>query len=397
MISTSYNKYDSNNQSQLYISIESSCDETSIALMEKKSSSDTRSFFGSVNSNSIIGSIVSSQIKIHQNYGGVIPEIGARNHASQIHWIFENMINSVEIDQKNMTFLEKMNRIAPQISHIFVTVEPGLASALRVGVEFAKSLAYYIERTYSSKVPINYVNHLRGHIVSAFFDKGEVERDFDDASIFPHLHLLVSGGNTQLLLLNSWNNWHIVGKTLDDAVGESFDKIGRMVGLPYPGGVYCSKIAGCNEGNPLNLPVSMVGKKSLDFSYSGLKTSIRYLIQKSDIIEFEKKLPQEDIDYLCSKHTPRNPTEQYILDICISTQTVIIKQLINKIKQGITQFSPRSLGLSGGVSANPYLREKLGEVADLIDAPLFIPDISLTGDNAVMIGLAGILDAEYTD
>jgi len=454
---------------KLALAIESSCDETSLAifLLPEKPSEN---FLDKVNSYVVLGSIVSSQIKIHQEYGGVIPEIGARSHANQIHYLFnlvwhqaEQKASELGLDEIEMVNLEK----------ILVTTNPGLVSALRVGMEFAKSVKFFLELK-GGLIEIISVNHLRGHVASCFykldvktwllsssdkhlntskvaqssvlptnsitssspngvtktveansslanlFKKDNFNSVISDEDLFPHLHLLVSGGNTQLLLLKSWNDYEIVGQTLDDAIGESLDKIGRMVGLPYPAGISVARIAGLTAENPLNLSVGMKNSQ-LNFSYSGMKTAVRYLVQsKPEVIEFEELLPIEEVEFLISQATLKpaislnNQVDlqssensgasgfipqlvegsklHFIQQLCISAQFVSISQISSKVQLAINLYNPKSLGVSGGVSANLLLREELKSIANQHEiANLFIPQLALTGDNAVMIGLAGLM------
>ena len=230
-----------------------------------------------------------------------------------------------------------------------------------------------------------------------------------DTQTFPHLHLLVSGGNSQLILLQSWQNWEIVGQTLDDAAGECFDKCGRSLGLPYPAGVYLSRIARLNNTNYCNLPISMLGQKqadnsqsNLNYSFSGLKTAVRYLAQKQTIpdFEFEKSLSEAEIQELTDFGLQPNfdfqklsPKLRFIYDVCCSVQSVIIKQLLNKIQLAITIHKPHSIGLSGGVSANQLLRQELQKTAAQNQiVKVLIPPLALSGDNAVMIALAGLAE-----
>ncbi len=368
----------------LYLSIESSCDETSLALLE----CSDKSFYSDnlvtcLNSLVVKSSIVSSQIAVHAQYGGVIPEIGARLHAEQIHFIFNQMLEKASLEIENLRDLDT----------IFVTTDPGLMSALRVGIEFAKSIQFFLQKKFDKTIEINSVNHLRGHVASCFYHP----KSSADDDIYPHLHLLVSGGNSQIILLKSWNDWSVVGKTLDDAAGETLDKIARMMGIDYPGGATIAKIAGIVEENRCNLPLSMKGD-SLDYSFSGLKTSVRYLIQKQSIddLEFEKKLSFDELESLIKHQASKNKLNkklQLLLDICVSAQFVVIEQLIRKLSLGVREYLPKSLGVSGGVSANQLLRKKVQGLAikNHINQ-VFIPQISLTGDNAVMIGLAGVAE-----
>lgn len=383
----------------MYLAIESSCDETSMAIFEYQESTN-KNILDTAKRIQILSSVISSQINIHKKYGGVIPEIGAREHAKNIYLVFDQAISDSKISKE--LFMQKLEGI-------FVTSEPGLYSALQVGLEFAKIIRFWVEQKTQKNVEIKHVNHLHGHIGSCFYNSAQACLTKD---IFPHLHLLVSGGNTQLVLLNSWQQKSLLGQTLDDAVGECLDKIGRMLGLPYPGGVWISRIAKDKNQNSLNLPIGMKkNTKSLDFSYSGLKTAVRYLVQKQKFLdwEFEKKLSQEDLNILLQPYDQKLPDYlNFIYQVCVSSQSVIIEQLINSIKRSIKTNKVKSIGISGGVSANQLLRKELEGITENLNlkptqlkdltnqnrefkkTKLFLPPLQLTGDNAVMIGIAGI-------
>ncbi len=369
----------------LFIAIETSCDETSICILQGDKNFSGNSFYDYINSFEVKSSIISSQINIHKKYGGVVPEIGAREHSKQIHFVFRELVMKLEIPGD---FNEKIKYLTENLQEIFVTTEPGLKSALRVGIEFAKSLRYYLEKESGKKFPINNINHLNGHLISCFFDKNHKFQK--DNEIFPHLHLIVSGGNSQILVLDSASEWEIIGATLDDAAGESFDKIGRMLGLPYPGGVWISKIAGENYDNPMNFPIGMSKNKTIAYSFSGLKTSVRNYLEKPQIpgFDIEQKLTESELKLLVDSNSKLNPKLDFIKKVCISAQTVIIRQLTNKLSTAIIDRNIQSIGLSGGVSANPMLRKYIQNVDS--NLPLLLPPMSLTGDNAVMIGLAGL-------
>jgi N6-L-threonylcarbamoyladenine synthase len=364
------------------LAIESSCDETSLAIVQYPLNLEVLPFYSQVNSIQILSSIISSQIKLHANFGGVVPELGAREHAEQIHSLFQTVLQESKIDLKDLT-------------HILVTTSPGLMSALRVGLEFARSVQYFLQKEYSHEVSIITVNHLQGHVASCFFDPNSnfsFSDKFTDKDIFPHLHLLVSGGNTQLRLLHSWSDWSIVGQTLDDAAGEAFDKAGRMMGIKYPAGATVDKIAGLEACNNLDLPVSMIKSGDCNFSFSGLKTAVRYKIQKANIedLVLEQHLTQDELEQLVQIDTAKlNPKLAFTKNLCQSVQTVILKQIENKLKLAIKTYNPASIGLSGGVSASPRLRQLISTLANCI--PVFIPDRSLSGDNAIMIALAGVI------
>jgi N6-L-threonylcarbamoyladenine synthase len=374
----------------LYLAIETSCDETSLAILAKKTSLETVSFYDFVNSFEVIASVISSQISTHAKYGGVVPEIGARQHADQIHFLLQSLLDQIGDEDIN---------ILTQIKSIFVTTEPGLISALRVGVEFAKTLKFYLDKSRldGQKVEIVNVNHLRGHMISTFFEP-EKRLQILDYDIFPHIHLLVSGGNSQIILMNSWKDWQIIGQTLDDAAGECLDKVGRMVGLPYPGGVYLAKIAKLSTSNPCNFPVGMKKNESLNYSFSGLKTAVRYFLQDSKVIgfRFEAPLEKSEINQL-QEIEFTSPKLELIHQVCISAQAVVVAQLMNKTESAIAKYKPSSIGLSGGVSANLLLRSRFDHLKEKFGlAHMFYPDLKLSGDNAVMIGLAGILTQKYT-
>ena len=222
--------------------------------------------------------------------------------------------------------------------------------------------------------------------------------------LFPHLHLLVSGGNSQLILLQSWNNWKIIGQTLDDAAGECYDKTGRMLGLKYPAGISISRIAKLHLENYLELPISMQKSGNYNYSFSGLKTAVRNQInkinQKDNLgLVYEKPLnPNEfqalvDIENLEDLNKLNNPKLEFVYKACVSIQTAIVAQLISKVELVIKDFHPSSLGVSGGVSASLILRQELSKVTHKYNLPeLLLPQLQYTGDNAVMIALAGILE-----
>ena len=220
--------------------------------------------------------------------------------------------------------------------------------------------------------------------------------------LYPHLHLLVSGGNSQLIYMKAWDDTKIIGATLDDAAGECFDKTARMIGLPYPGGVYLSKIAGLVDKNILDFPVSMKHSPDYNFSFSGLKTAVRYFLEKQILTNgerfiLEKKLSLDQIDYLIDHNleqiqTSNDEVLKIVKKVCISVQSVIAEALIHKLLRASQDLDTDSIGLSGGVSANCLLRLKLKK---LYGDKLLLAPKTLTGDNAVMIGLAGILDWKY--
>jgi len=383
----------------LFLAIETSCDETSLALGQVVESQNLGSFWSKINSIEITAALTSSQVSQHEIFGGVVPELGARLHAENIHWLLEKLLN-LAASRLGLTVQDLLLRI----DMIFVTAEVGLVSALRVGVELAKSLSYFLEKQTGRKVGWQPVNHLEGHLFSCFYQQVIITDEttgmvystrqslpsFTNEDLFPHLHLLVSGGNTQILWLTSPNQWTIVGRTIDDAAGECFDKIGRMVGLPYPGGVWLSRIAGEEDTNLLNFPLAMKHAESFDVSYSGLKTAVRYFLQKATVPGFkiEQPLTKTELEIVLNSALDQilEPKLQLVKQVCVSAQTVIIEQLVRQFKRAMAHYQPKSIGLSGGVSANPLLRKK---IQNLNVKPVLIAHPKLTGDNAIMIGLAG--------
>lgn len=363
----------------IVLAIETSCDETSLALLETERSDR---FNDIIRNTRVLSSVISSQISIHQNYGGVVPEVGAREHAQNIHGLFEVLCTELHKTTS-------VSDVLASIDLICVTTEPGLVSALRVGIEFSKTVQWYLRAYYQKDVPIQLVNHLRGHVASSFFGQDIAAQEV----LFPHIHLLVSGGNSQILLHNSWHDWTIIGQTLDDAAGECFDKTGRMIGLPYPAGVYISKIAGHNHINVLDIPIAMKHSQDYNYSFSGVKTAVRYIVQdKNSIIQFEKRLSKDKIDQLIDG-TLNTEELELVFKISVSVQTAIVDQLIMKLKRALVHYSPATIGLSGGVSANPLLRQEIMRLASAQNiSQTYIPPKELSGDNAVMIGMAGILD-----
>jgi N6-L-threonylcarbamoyladenine synthase len=381
-----------------YLAIESSCDETSIAILkvaednlQSHENDQWQNFYNRLNGIEVVSSIISSQIETHKQYGGVVPEIGARLHAEQIHGLYR-----IVLEESAGRLGISLGDFYKELESIFVTAEPGLMSALRVGIEFAKSLQFYIQQNFDTEVMIKPINHLQGHIASSFYSPDDHEQ-LPDSDIFPHLHLMISGGNTQIRVLRSWADWSIVGQTIDDAAGECFDKAARMIGIPYPGGATLSKIAGDRYDNPLGLPIAMLQSKDLNVSLSGLKTAVRYKIQKSNIpnLNLNEPLLESEIYQLkVGIDFETNPKLDFIHKICISTQFAIIEQITKKMAKAVDMYKPKSIGVSGGVSANKILLSKIQNLnSQHAKMLVFSPPIDLTGDNAVMIGLAGLANS----
>jgi N6-L-threonylcarbamoyladenine synthase len=385
----------------LVLGIESSCDETSFALLENDGVVKAN-FLENINSFEVKASIISSQIESHIPYGGIVPEVGARLHAQQIHYLFylllkqytersqiSTLLSLNDTDSVDFDILDNLDTLK-HLDVIYVTTNPGLASALRVGMEFAKTIVYFLKQKFNIVVEIVEINHLHGHIFSCFYNPVTFSKSPQE--IFPHLHMIVSGGNSQLLVLDSPKSIVIVGQTLDDAAGECLDKIGRMLGLPYPGGANLAKIAGLNSENEMNFPVAMLKNQTLNYSFSGLKTSVRLYLEGNapDDFVFEKSLSLSEIELLKNNFdVDLNPKLAFIKKVASSVQSVVVAQLLSKLKKATKEFKPNSIGLSGGVSANSLLRS---EISSEFKIPVYIPQLSLTGDNAIMIALAGIVN-----
>jgi N6-L-threonylcarbamoyladenine synthase len=317
------------------LAIETSCDETAAAVMD----------VSRARANSL-SSVVSSQIKIHQKTHGVVPEVAARAHVQKIRPVVEKAINESGVPLS-------------KIDHIAVTTGPGLASSLVVGVEFARALAY------ATGKPLLGINHMLGHLYSPFYRHPELK--------FPSVNLTVSGGHTYLILLKNLHSYKVLGSTVDDAAGEAFDKVARMLDLQYPGGPEVSKAAARGK-HDFNLPRPMIHEKNFNFSFAGLKTAVMYLLRDG------QRTGSLDL---------KNP--QTIADVSFSFQNAAVDVLITKTIRAAQQFGAKSITLAGGVAANKKLRDDLALAAKKLDLQFSIPDFQLCTDNAVMIGNAAAI------
>lgn len=317
-----------NKKDIILLGIESSCDETSAAV-----SKNTR----------ILSNIIAGQ-KIHEAYGGVVPELASRAHQANIIPVVTQALKEAGI-KKN------------EIDAVAVTRGPGLIGSLMVGVSFAKSLSAALS------VPLIEVNHMQAHVLANF------AMHSDDAKTpeFPFLCLTVSGGHTQIVLVSAPDNMQILGQTLDDAAGEAFDKIAKVLNLPYPGGPLIDKYSGQGNAHRFQFPESNI--PGLDFSFSGLKTAVLY---------FLKKQLAQDADFI----------QENLYDICASVQKTIIQTLLKKLRKAAEQTGIRHIAIAGGVSANSGLRNELKKLAELSGWNVYIPPLSLCTDNAGMICIA---------
>ena len=331
------------------LAIETSCDETGIALLEATGGLKAPRF-------KVLDSLVASQIKIHAPFGGVVPNLAKREHLKNLPILFEKL-------------LKKFPKLDPDI--ITVTVGPGLEPALWTGIGFAKQLGERYGR------PVVGANHLEGHLYS-FLLPSRSSTAYASAilprrgSIFPAIALIVSGGHTTLLHMSSFSTWKLLGETRDDAAGEAFDKVARMLDLPYPGGPEVEKLSARGNSFTITFPRPMLADKNYDFSFSGLKTSVLYYIR--------------DL-----KHPP-TPHEK--ADIAAGFEQAVVDVLVTKTRRAAEETGAESILLSGGVASNKHLRKSLKRSACLIGANFFVPDFKFNLDNAAMIGVAGYMAHE---
>jgi N6-L-threonylcarbamoyladenine synthase len=315
------------------LGIESSCDETSAAIcIDGK----------------ILSNIIANQT-IHSKYGGVVPELASRAHQQHIIPVVQEALSIAKIHKND-------------VDAVAFTCGPGLLGSLLVGTSFAKAFAL------AKNIPIISVNHMQAHILAHFIEKNSSDGSEADKPRFPFLCLTISGGHTQIVLVNDFFDMAIVGQTLDDAAGEAFDKTAKMLNLPYPGGPLIDKYA--REGNPAAFVFPEPQIPGLDFSFSGLKTSILY---------FLKDRQKADPDFV----------KNNLYDICASVQHRIITILIAKLKRAAKDYGIKDIAIAGGVSANSGLRNMLLETAEKNDWHVFIPAFEYCTDNAAMIAIAG--------
>lgn len=308
------------------LAIESSCDETSAAILK-----DGRT---------VLSNVIYSQIDIHEKFGGVVPEIASRNHVEKISTIIDEAL-----DVANVSF--------DDIDYISTTYGPGLVGALLVGMSTAKALAYSLE------VPLVPVNHIEGHICANFIEHPELEP--------PFVCLVVSGGHTHLVHVKDYGAYEVLGKTRDDAAGEAYDKVARTLGLGYPGGPLIDQQAKLGDPKAIVFPRTYLEKESLDFSFSGLKSAV--------------------LNYLNSCKMKQEPI--HIPNVAAGFQEAVVEVLVNKMEAAAKSVGVDKIALAGGVAANSRLREAVGDMAQRNAWTFYFPSMKLCTDNAAMIGCAG--------
>jgi N6-L-threonylcarbamoyladenine synthase len=321
----------------IVLGIETSCDETAAAVV--------------CNGKEILSSVISSQIELHKPYGGVVPELASREHLKKIEPIVQQAIDQAKVK------LDEIDAIA-------VTQGPGLIGSLLVGVCFAKGLAFSLNK------PFIGVNHIEGHIFSVVFDNPPVE--------YPALALVVSGGHTNLFFIPEQGKYKIVARTRDDAAGEAFDKVAKMLGLGYPGGPIIEKLALEGDSGNVRFPIPKISDGKPDFSFSGLKTAVARYIKEREIkpVVSNQEIPKQ------------------IKDVCASFQTAAVRSLVEPIQKLTSELKPRTLIVAGGVACNMLLRTESAKFAEKMGIPVYFPSRHLSTDNAAMIAAAGTFHLE---
>ena len=321
------------------LALESSCDDTAAAVLQN---------------GKVLSNVVANQL-VHQQYGGVVPELASRAHQQNIVPVVDSALKKAGVSKK-------------QLSAIAFTQGPGLMGSLLVGSSFAKSFSL------AMAIPLIAINHMQAHILAHFIDEESQQKPE-----FPFIALTISGGHTQIVKVKDYFDMEIIGETTDDAVGEAFDKTAKIIGLPYPGGPLVDKHA--QSGNPKAFSFTKPKVPGLDFSFSGLKTAILYFIR--DNVAKNANFIEENID-----------------DICASVQHTIIEILMDKLKLAVSQTGITQIAIGGGVSANSGIRKTLKEAESKYGWKTFIPKFEYTTDNAAMIGIAGyhkFLNGDFDD
>jgi N6-L-threonylcarbamoyladenine synthase len=324
----------------LVLGIETSCDETAAAVVR--------------NGREIVSSVIASQITTHERFGGVVPELASREHLDKIVPIVEEALG-------------RANLRPQEIDGIGVTVGPGLVGSLLVGVSYAKAMAFALEK------PLVGVNHIEGHIYSVAFENPPVE--------YPALALIVSGGHTNLFYIPEPGKYKVVARTRDDAAGEAFDKVAKMLGLGYPGGPIIERLA--REGNPraVKFAIPRMGDGLPDFSFSGLKTAVTKHARETGL------------------HPVANGGEpsQEIKDLAASFQNVVVNSLVGTMERVAKEYRPRTLIVAGGVACNGALRAASSKISMRMGVPVYFPSLHLSTDNAAMIAAAGTVKLQAGD
>jgi N6-L-threonylcarbamoyladenine synthase len=316
----------------LVLGIESSCDETAAAVVRDGCE--------------ILSSVISSQIDLHRPWGGVVPELASREHLEKIEPVVKESLELANVDLK-------------EIDAIAVTQGPGLIGSLLVGVSYAKALAFGLD------IPFVGVNHIEGHVYSVVFENPPVE--------YPAFALIVSGGHTNLFYLPEEGKYKIIARTRDDAAGEAFDKVSKMLNLGYPGGPIIEKLAKEGDAKKIKFPIAKISDGRPDYSFSGLKTAVARYVRENNI---QTILQGESVN-------------QEIKDLCASFQDTVVRSLLKSVEKLAAELQPKTLIVAGGVACNGYLREASEKLGQQLNLPVYFPSKHLSTDNAAMIAAAG--------
>jgi N6-L-threonylcarbamoyladenine synthase len=330
-------------KADLILGIESSCDETAAAVVRD----------GTI----VLSNVIASQIEAHRPYGGVVPELASREHLTNIREVVSDALTGAGVTVRD-------------VDAIAVTQGPGLVGSLLVGVSYAKGLALALEK------PIIGINHVEGHVYSVAFEFPEPQ--------YPALALIVSGGHTNLFLISEPGKYKLVGRTRDDAAGEAFDKVSKLIGLGYPGGPVIDRLAAQGNKRAILFPLAEIRDQRFDLSFSGLKTAVLRYVR-------EKNIPPVS--------DPSDVPAQ-ILDLCASFQNAVVRALVRSVRRAAEVHYPRTLILAGGVACNSELRAAIRSLADELNIPAYIPSPIYTTDNAAMIAAAAypkLLRGEQSD
>jgi len=322
----------------IILGIESSCDDTSASVIR----------------NGVMLSNVIANQAVHASYGGVVPELASRAHQLNIIPVVHEALKRAGIDKSDL-------------SAIAFTRGPGLLGSLLVGTSFAIGMAQALD------IPLIDVNHLQAHVLAHFISEGKPDEHHPE---FPFLCLLVSGGNSQIVLVKAYNDMEVIGQTIDDAAGEAFDKCAKVMGLPYPGGPHIDRLA--KEGNPAAFSFNKPQIQDYNYSFSGLKTSFLYLLRDK------------------VKENP-NFVEENLNDLCASIQATVVEILMNKLRKAAKYLNIRQVAVAGGVSANSALRQAFLDHASKYGWEVFIPPFAFTTDNAAMIAITGNFKYQHQD
>jgi len=329
----------------MILAIETSCDDSAVALMDLEGN--------------VIANEISSQISLHERFGGIVPEIASRQHLMTLPLLLRQT-------------LEKHNLTINDLAAIAVTAHPGLIGSLLVGITYAKSLSWL------AGIPLIPVDHLEGHLLAPFLDHKELS--------FPYLGLIASGGHTHLIRANALGDYELLGKTIDDAAGEAYDKVAKMLGFQYPGGPIIDQIGKDFKNPSIEFPIPLIGKKTLNFSFSGLKTAVRNQALAQGVYVEKQKL----ISYEEFKAQPEDERKLKVMNIAASFQKIMEKIILRRFKEALRQTGLQQMVITGGVASNQGLRTQLHQLAKKHRVRFYHPESINCTDNAAMIAYVAL-------